>query len=61
MATVTVTVVDVTADEASLTIDWGPGGYDENSGAHRLAGTIFGAIERTGPVEDLHEGDEANG
>lgn len=61
MATVTVTVVDVTADEASLTIDWGPDGYDENSGAHRLAGTIFGAIERTGPVEDLHEGDETNG
>lgn len=61
MATVTVTVVDIDDEQASLSIDWGPGGYDENSGAHRLAGTIFGAIERTGPVEDLHEGDEANG
>ena len=61
MATVTVTIVDIDDNNASLQIDWGREGYDENSGAHRLAGTIFGAIERTGPVEDLHEGDETNG
>lgn len=61
MATVTVTVVDIDIEQASLTIDWGPGGYDENSGAHRLAGTVFGAVERSGPVEDLHEEEQDNG
>jgi hypothetical protein len=52
MAKATVTFEDIDADNASLVIDWGPNGYDETSGAHRLAGTLSGAVERTGPVED---------
>lgn len=58
MARAIITIEDIDADNASLSIEWGSGGYDENSGAHRLAGTLSGAVERSGPVEDLYEGEE---
>lgn len=61
MAKATITIEDIDADNASLEIDWGPGGYDESSGAHRLAGTLTGAIERTGPVEDIFPEDDSEG
>jgi hypothetical protein len=61
VAKATITFEDIDADNASLVIDWGPGGYDETSGAHRLAGTISGSIERTGPVEDIHADDVNQG
>lgn len=61
MAKAIITIEDLDADNASLTLDWGPGGYDETSGAHRLAGTISGSIERTGPVEDIHPDDSEGG
>lgn len=61
MAKATVTFEDIDADNASLVIDWGPGGYDVNSGAHRLAGTLSGAVERSGPVEDIFPDDASEG
>lgn len=53
MARAIITIEDIDADNASLSIEWG-GGYDETSGAHRLAGMLSGLVERSGPVEDIH-------
>lgn len=60
MAKATITIEDIDADNASLEIDW-HGTYDETSGAHRLAGSLSGAIERTGPVSDIHPDDSEGG
>lgn len=60
MARAIITIEDIDADNASLTIEWGDGGYDESSGAHRLAGTLSGAVERSGPVEDIHAEEDAD-
>lgn len=57
MAKAIITIEDIDADNASLSIEWGAAGYDESSGAHRLAGTLSGIIERTGPVSDIFADD----
>lgn len=56
MAKATITIEDIDVENASLEIDW-HGQYNEESGAHRLAGTLSGAVERSGPVEDIHPDD----
>lgn len=60
MARAIITIEDIDADNASLSIEWGDDGYDETSGAHRLAGTLSGAVERSGPVEDIHAEEDAD-
>lgn len=59
MAKVTITIEDISANEADLKVEFGEGGYDEQSGAHRLAFTLTSAIEHTGPVFDINP--EADG
>ena len=54
MAKATITIEDIDAENASLEIDW-HGQYNEESGAHRLAGVlddVAGAAGRADPADD---------
>ena len=42
-------------------MDFGEGGYDAESGAHRLGFMLSTMPERTGPVEDLLHPDDSEG
>lgn len=61
MAKVTITIEDLSQDEASISVDFGEGGYNEESGAHRLGFMLSTMPERTGPVEDLLHPDDSEG
>lgn len=61
MATATITIKDLTPDEAIISVDFGEGGYNEESGAHRLGFMLSSMPERTGPVEDLLHPDDSEG
>lgn len=61
MAKVTITIEDLSQDEAGISVDFGGGGYNEESGAHRLGFMLSTMPERTGPVEDLLHLDDSEG
>lgn len=58
---VTITITDLSPEEANIEVDFGEGGYDAESGAHRLGFILSTMPERTGPVEDLIHPDDSEG
>lgn len=61
MPRATITIEDLSAEEASIQVDFGDEGYNPESGAHRLAFMLSSTPERTSPMENVYSDDNEEG